>query len=60
MFFDWWRKLVRVGSKVSRRERRKPPHLRRASFKPWVEMLEDRTLLSPGNVSITPNPSLLN
>jgi hypothetical protein len=44
MFFDWWRKRVRVESKVSRRERRKPPHQRRANFKPWAEVLEDRTL----------------
>jgi len=51
MFFDWWRKLVRVKSRVSRRERRKPPHLRRARCKPWAEVLEDRTLLS--NYAIT-------
>src|SRR5262245_59554934 len=46
MFFDWWRKLVRVGSKVSRRERRKAGRPRRANVKPWAEVLEDRTLLS--------------
>src|SRR5262245_46099063 len=46
MFFDWWRKLVRVGSRVSRRERRKAGRLRRANVKPWAGVLEDRTLLS--------------
>jgi virginiamycin B lyase len=46
MFSRWWRKLGRVESKGSRRERRKPPQLRQAGFRPWAEVLEDRTLLS--------------
>jgi hypothetical protein len=50
MFFDWWRKLVCVESKGSRRERRKLPHLRRANFKPWAEVLEDRVAPAIFNV----------
>ena len=50
MFFDWWRKLVRVEPKVSRRERRMPPHLRRANVKPWAEVLEDR--LAPAILTV--------
>src|SRR4051812_11283722 len=42
MFLNWWRKLIRIVSKPSRRERSKPAHLRRASFRPWAEVLEDR------------------
>src|SRR5690242_9972911 len=51
MFFGWWRKLVRVESRISRCARRQPPYLRRAGLKPWAEVLEERTLLS--NYTIT-------
>src|SRR5690242_14274188 len=52
MFFGWWRKLVRVESRPSRRDSRKPPHLRRGYVKPWAEVLEDR--LAPAlTVSLT-------
>src|SRR3954447_6080876 len=53
MFFGWWRKLVRAESKGFRRERRKPPQMRRSNFKPWAEVLEDRTLLSAGDLDPT-------
>jgi uncharacterized delta-60 repeat protein len=50
MFSSWWRKFDHVESKVSRRERRTPPRLRRATFKPSAEVLEDRTLLNAGQL----------
>src|SRR5262249_40948959 len=43
---DWWRKRMRIESKASRRERRRPAPRRPANVKPWAEVLEDRLLLA--------------
>src|SRR5262245_58198352 len=56
MFFDWWRKLVRGESNVSRRTRRKLLPQRRTNVKPWVEGLEGR--LAPANFTVTSLPDL--
>src|SRR4051794_27035867 len=58
MIFDWWRKLLQVKAKGSRRDGRKPAQLQRARFKPWIQVLEDRTLLSVQAISLA-DPTLL-
>jgi uncharacterized repeat protein (TIGR03803 family)/parallel beta-helix repeat protein len=60
MVLKWWRKLIRTESKPSRRERRKLPHRRWATFEPWAELLEQRlapsltvAIAAPANGSFT-------
>src|SRR5437588_777786 len=46
MSLNWWRMLIRIESKATRRRWRRSGQARRANFKPWAEVLEDWTLLS--------------
>src|SRR4051794_18829946 len=56
MFFPWWPGLS-SRAKSSRKERRSRSDSRQPfTFRPWTEALEDRTLLSAGNLDPTFGP----